>query len=100
MTSSILSSNIFFLLFIIFSLFVDAHMGHRRLIGAKETMTMRRKLEGNGSGGNKIAAHGSYSPQAGRKTQNEPSKNRPDHETTQGKLTYEGKNTTKCFFVY
>ncbi|KAF8085371.1 hypothetical protein N665_0668s0006 [Sinapis alba] len=82
MRASILSPSIFFLIFIIFSLFVNAHLEHRKLIGAKEPKTMRRKLDGNGSGGNKIAAHGSNSQHDGAKTQTEPSKNRPQHATT------------------
>ncbi|CAN6903508.1 unnamed protein product [Brassica oleracea] len=75
--ASILSTIIFVLLFIIFSLFVDAHMEHLKLSGAKETMTMRRNLEGNS--GSKITASPSRSHQSGQKnTQNEPSKTQPD----------------------
>ncbi|KAG2320906.1 hypothetical protein Bca52824_014119 [Brassica carinata] len=96
MRASILSSKIFFLIFIIFSLFVNAHMEHRKLIGAKETMAMRRKLDGNGSGGNKIAAHGSNSQHDGAKTQTEPSKNRPEHATTGTTSPEAGNKFSEC----
>ncbi|KAL0799027.1 hypothetical protein Bca101_054202 [Brassica carinata] len=82
--ASILSSIIFFLLFIIFSHFVDAHMEHRKLSGSKETMAMRRNLEGKGHGNSKIATPGSKSRQSGQKnTQDKPSKIQPDQATPQ-----------------
>ncbi|CAN6896663.1 unnamed protein product [Brassica oleracea var. botrytis] len=79
MTASILSSIIVLLLFIIPSLFVDAHVEHRKLSGTKETMTMRRNLEGSGHVNSKIATPGSTSRHSGQKNiQHKPSKTRPD----------------------
>ncbi|CAN7034589.1 unnamed protein product [Brassica rapa subsp. trilocularis] len=87
MTGSILSSIIFFLLFIGLSHFVDAHMEHRKLSGAKDTISMRRNLEGNG--GSKIKASPSWSRRSGQKnTQHEPSKTHPDQATHQGRGNY------------
>ncbi|KAF3498633.1 hypothetical protein DY000_02055403 [Brassica cretica] len=52
-------------------------MEHRKLSGSKETMNMRRNLEGKS--GSKITASPSRSHQSGQKnTQNEPSKTHPD----------------------
>ncbi|CAH2033780.1 unnamed protein product [Thlaspi arvense] len=90
MAASIHSSIVFFLLFIVFSLFINekafaAHMEHRKLCGSREIMTMRRNLQGNGAA--KIGAHPSKSDQAGSKTPNEPSKVHPDQATPQGQRT-------------
>ncbi|CAF2255054.1 hypothetical protein BRARA_H02183 [Brassica rapa] len=88
MAASILSSIIFFLLFIIPSLFVDAHMEHRKLSGTKETMTMRRNLEGSGHANSKIATPGSTSRHSGQKNiQHKPSKTRPDQ--LKSRISYE-----------
>ncbi|KAG2318756.1 hypothetical protein Bca52824_011969 [Brassica carinata] len=87
MAGSILSSIIFFLLFIVLSHFVDAHREHRKLCGAKETMSMRRNLEGKW--GSKIKASPSSSYRSGQKnTQHEPSKTHPDQATHQGQTAY------------
>lgn len=59
--------------------------------GAKETISMRRNLEGNG--GSKIKASPSSSYRSGQKnTQHEPSKTHPDQATHQGQryITYAG----------
>ncbi|CAH2033781.1 unnamed protein product [Thlaspi arvense] len=86
MAASILSSIVFFLLFVIFSLLTDekafaAHMEHRKLSVSQEIMTTRRNLQGNG--GAKIGAHPSKSDKAGSKTQDEPSKTHPDQAKPQ-----------------
>ncbi|KAG7598138.1 hypothetical protein ISN44_As06g024320 [Arabidopsis suecica] len=106
MAASIVSSIIFFLLFIILSQFVDGNvfadqMEHRKLGGAKKTMTMRRNLEENGRQGSKIATPPSTSRHSGQKNiQKEPSNTRPDKARAQGKiiLTYEPlrKRETVC----
>ncbi|CAH2033782.1 unnamed protein product [Thlaspi arvense] len=98
MAASIHSSIVFFLLFIVFSLFINekafaAHMEHRKLYGSKEIMTMRRNLQGNG--GAKIGAHPSKSDKAGSKTQNEPSKTHPDQAKPQGQRKYLGYDSLK-----
>ncbi|KAF8081019.1 hypothetical protein N665_0909s0006 [Sinapis alba] len=105
MAGSILSSIIFFLLFIAFSHFVDSHDMHRKLSGgAKETTSVRRNLEGNG--GSKIKASPSWSPHSGQKnTQHEPSKTHPDQATHQGRkrryISYaELGNSTKARCTY
>ncbi|KAG7592804.1 hypothetical protein ISN45_Aa01g016610 [Arabidopsis thaliana x Arabidopsis arenosa] len=96
MAVSIVSSIIFFLLLIILSQFVDgnvfaAQMEHRKLGGAKKTMTMRRNLEENGRQGSKIATPPSTSRHSGQKNiQKEPSDTRPDKARAQRKsITYE-----------
>ncbi|KAF3570636.1 hypothetical protein F2Q69_00061268 [Brassica cretica] len=97
MAASVLSSIIFFLLFIMPSLFVDAHMEHRKLSGTKETMTMRRNLEGSGHANSKIATPGSTSRHSGQKNiQHKPSKTRPDQ--LQSRISYGGTDTTKCSY--
>ncbi|EOA36315.1 hypothetical protein CARUB_v10010623mg [Capsella rubella] len=92
MAVSLVSSIILFLLFIILSLFVDngvfaAQMKHRKLGGAaKETMAIRRNLEGNGNGGSKIGTPHSFSQPDGQKVnQNKPSETRPNQATAQRK---------------
>ncbi|XP_018447911.2 uncharacterized protein LOC108819388 isoform X2 [Raphanus sativus] len=94
MAGSILSSIIFFLLFIVLSHFVEAHMEHRKLSGAKETMSARRNLEGNG--GSKIRAPPSFSPHSGQKnTHNEPSKTHPNQARHQVRtISYAALNRT------
>ncbi|XP_024008845.1 uncharacterized protein LOC112084120 [Eutrema salsugineum] len=92
MAASILSSIIFFLVFILLSLFVDgkaiaSHMEQRKLSGSNEIIAMRRNLAGNE--GSKITAPPSRSQHSGQKnTQNEPSKTHPDHATPRKYLTY------------
>jgi len=86
MAVSIVSSIIFFLLFIILSQYVDgngfaAQMEHRKLGGPKKTMTMRRNLEENGRQGSKIATPGSTSRHSGQKNiEKEPSKTIYGHQ--------------------
>ncbi|KAG7647410.1 hypothetical protein ISN45_At01g024520 [Arabidopsis thaliana x Arabidopsis arenosa] len=90
MAVSIVSSIIFFLLFIILSQYVDgngfaAQMEHGKLGGVKKTMTMRRNLEENGQG-SKIATPRSTSRRSEQKNiEKEPSKIRPDQATAHGK---------------
>ncbi|CAL9216125.1 unnamed protein product [Arabidopsis halleri] len=89
MAASIVSSIILFLLFIILSLFVDGHvfaaqMEHRKLGGAKETMTLRkRNLEENGGKGSKIRTPPSMSRHSGMKNnQDKPTETHPAQART------------------
>ncbi|KAJ4879701.1 Uncharacterized protein Rs2_36755 [Raphanus sativus] len=69
-------------------------MEHRKLSGAKETMSARRNLEGNG--GSKIRAPPSFSPHSGQKnTHNEPSKTHPNQARHQVRtISYAALNRT------
>lgn len=63
--------------------------------GAKETMTMRRNLEGSGHANSKIATPGSTSRHSGQKNiQHKPSITRPDQ--SKPFKSYGGNDTTKC----
>ncbi|CAA7042867.1 unnamed protein product [Microthlaspi erraticum] len=83
MGASIVSSIILILFVITFSHFADAaHIEHRKLSRAKETITMRRNLEGNG--GSNIKVSRSTSRHSGQKiTEKQPSKTLPDHASHQ-----------------
>ncbi|CAN7059537.1 unnamed protein product [Brassica oleracea var. botrytis] len=97
MAGAMLSSTIFYILFIIFSLYVDGHMEHRKLSGTKETMTTRRNLERNGN--SEITASPSWSHHSGQKnTQHKPSKIHPDQaaKTATKTTSYVYANTLPC----